>query len=177
MANASSAKTLTIYDFTYMLSIAFIKNAAQYVVVLLMRNASSRKPWVRSALLAGVVYFVVGYGSAAFDPSVSDQNRFTWRLAAWVVSAIVFAAHIGHEHFWLGNSPRSTAFHAATAVAIGAVGLAMAATIHALLVPSTTPFVRFLLAWIIWPAATALPAFLVAYVAVALLEWFRSHVK
>jgi len=128
-------------------------------------------------LLAGAVYFIVSYGSAAFDPSVSNSERFAWRLAAWVVCAAVFAIHIGYEHFLLGNSPRSTAFHAATAIAIGAVGLAIAATVHALLAPSTTPFVRFLFAWVIWPAVTALPAFLVAYVAVAVLEWIRSHVQ
>jgi len=141
-----------------------------------MRNASSRNPWIRRALLAGVVYFVVGYGSAAFDPSVSDQARFAWRLAAWAVSVAVFAVHIGYEYFWLRNSPRSTAFHAATAVAFGAVGLAIAATVHAWLVPTTTPLMRFLLAWVIWPAVTALPAFIVAYVGVALLEWIRSYV-
>ena len=142
-----------------------------------MRNALNRKPWVRGTLLAGLMYFVAGYGSAALDPSVPDHFRFAWRLAAWTVSAIVFAIHIGYEYFWLGNSPRSTALHTATAVAIGAVGIAIAATIHALLAPSTTPFARYLLAWVVWPAATALPAFLVAYVVVVVLAWFRSHVK
>ncbi len=68
-----------------------------------MMDASSRKPWVRAAILAGVVYVVVGYGSAALDPSVPDRARFVWRLAAWAVSAAVFAAHIGYEHFRLAS--------------------------------------------------------------------------
>src|SRR5262249_56036550 len=78
-----------------------------------MMDASSRKPWVRAVIFAGVVYVVVGYGSAALDPSVPDRARFGWRLAAWAVSVAVFAAHIGYEHFRLGDSPRALALHSA----------------------------------------------------------------
>src|SRR5690349_5011686 len=87
-------------------------------------NASSRKAWVRAAILAGVVYFVVGYGSAALDPSVPDRARFVWRLSAWAISAAVFAAHIGYQHFRLADSPRAIALHSAAAVALGAFLLA-----------------------------------------------------
>ena len=134
-----------------------------------MMDASSRKPWVRAAILAGVVYFVVGYGSAALDPSVPDRARFAWRLAAWAVSAAVFAAHISYEHFRLGDSPRAIALHSAAAVALGAFLLAAAATVHAATATSHAPYGRFLLALVLWPIITALPAFLVALVAGALL--------
>jgi hypothetical protein len=134
-----------------------------------MMDASSRKPWVRAAIVAGVVYFVVGYGSAALDPSVSDRARFVWRLAAWAVSAAVFAAHIGYERYRLGDSPREIAMHAAAAVALGAFLLAAAATVHAATVASHAPYWRFLLALALWPIITALPAFLVARVAGAVL--------
>jgi hypothetical protein len=54
-----------------------------------------------------------------------------WRLLAWVVSLVVFAAHIGHEQFRFGHRPRTTAWHAAAAVGLGAFGLAAAAGVHA----------------------------------------------
>lgn len=134
-----------------------------------MMDASGRKPWIRAVIFVGVVYFVVGYGSAALDPSVSDQARFMWRLAAWVVSAAVYAAHIGYEHFRSGNSPRATALHAALAVAVGAFLLAVAATVHAGAVPSHAPYRRYLLALAVWPIVTAVPAFLVALAVAAVL--------
>jgi hypothetical protein len=132
-------------------------------------NASGRKFCVGAVILVGIAYFVVGFVFAALaNPSVSDQVR-VWRLAAWVVSAAVFAAHIGYEHFRLGNSPRATALHAAVAVAVGAFLLAVAATAHASVVVSHAPYWRFLLALVVWPIITALPAFLVAFVAGAML--------
>jgi hypothetical protein len=115
------------------------------------------------------VYFVVGFGSAALDPSVSAQMRFIWRLSAWVASGAVFAVHIGFEHFRLGNSPTATALHASTAVAIGAFLLALAATVHKVVVASHAPYSRFLLALVVWPIVTALPAFLVALAVAAVL--------
>jgi len=127
----------------------------------------------RAVILVGIVYFVVGYGSAALDPSIPDRARFAWRLAAWVVSAVAFAAHIGYEHFRLRDSPRATALHAAAAVAVGAFLLAAAATVHAATVVSHAPYWRFLLALVLWPIITALPAFLVALVAGAVLAPIR----
>jgi hypothetical protein len=115
------------------------------------------------------VYFVVGYGSAALDPSVPDRARFVWRLAAWAVSAAVFAAHIGYEHFRLGSSPRAIALHSAVAVALGALLLSAAATAHAATAASRAPYWRFLLALVLWPIFTALPAFVVAFVVGAVL--------
>ena len=130
---------------------------------------TSRKPWVRAAILAGVVYFVVGYGSAALDPSVPDRARFVWRLAAWALSAAVLAAQIGYEHFRLRDSPRAIALHSAAAVALGAFLIAAAATLHAATTASHAPYSRYLLALVLWPIITALPAFFVALIAGAVL--------
>src|SRR5512138_3791191 len=96
-------------------------------------DALGRSPRMRAAML-GVAYFVVGYGSAALDPLVPDRVRFLWRLAAWVASGAIFAAHLGYEHFRRGSLPPVTALHAATAVALGGFLLAAAATVHAALV-------------------------------------------
>ena len=133
-------------------------------------NASGRKSWIRAVILAGLVYCVVGIVFAALaNPSPSDQVRFLWRLGAWVASAAVFAAHIGYERFRLSNSPRTTALHAALAVALGAFLLAVTATVHAMTVASHAPYWRFLLALLVWPIITAVPAFLVVLAVNAVL--------
>jgi hypothetical protein len=127
-------------------------------------DESGFKPWLRAVILVGVVYFVVG-----FVFSLPSNYVRWWRLAAWAVSGAVYAAHIGYEHFRLNNSSRATALHAAMAVAIGAFLLAVAATVHAVMVASHAPYWRFLLALVLWPIFTALPAFLVALAGGALL--------
>lgn len=122
-------------------------------------DVSHRQPWIRAALLLGLAYFLVGRGFAAPASHVR-----VWRLAAWLVSGALFAAHIAYEHFRLRHAPRSTALHAALAVALGAFGLAVAGALHALLTTSTLRR-SWLLAFVVWPLATAVPAFLVALAA------------
>src|SRR5712671_3020521 len=109
-------------------------------------DAPRRQAWIRAALLVGLAYFLIGRGFAA-----PTTNQHLWRLAAWVVSGAVYAAHIWYEHFRLHSAPRSTASHAAVAVAIGAIGLALSGMIHSL---STGSVLRpaWLLALVIWPA-------------------------
>lgn len=126
-------------------------------------HASRDQRWIRAALLIGVAYFLIGRVFA-----VPANNVRAWRLAAWLVSGVAYAAHIAHEHFRLRNAPRVVALHAAAAVAIGAIALAVAGMIHSL---STTAAIRpaWLLALVVWPAVTAVPAFLVALVAAAVL--------
>ena len=126
-------------------------------------DPSGRQAWVRAALLVGVVYFLIG---RVF--TLPSSHVGVWRLAAWVVSGGAYAAHITYEHFRLRNSPRLAALHVALAVAIGAIALAVAGMIHSL---STASAVRpaWLLALVIWPAVTAVPAFLGALVAGAVL--------
>ena len=112
-------------------------------------------------LLVGGVYLVAGILFAALAKSApSHQMVVAWRLAAWVISAVAFAAQIGYEHFRLCSSPATSAFHAALAVALGAFGLAVAAVIHALTAPAHPHFPAISLA--VWPVLAALPAFLVA---------------
>jgi hypothetical protein len=132
-------------------------------------NESRRQPWIRAALLVGVTYFVIGRVFAA--PSA---NLRLWRLAAWMLSALAYAAHIWYEHFRLRASTRSTALHVALAVAIGAIGLALGGMIHSLF--SGSPLrPAWLLALVLWPAITAVPAFLVALVAAAVLSRLQQR--
>ena len=123
--------------------------------------------WVLAALLVGVVYVLIGRVFA-----VPADHARAWRLAAWVVSGIAYAAHIGYERLTLRSSTRVAAVHVAVAVAIGAGGLALAGLIHSL---STGSELRpaWLLALVLWPAITAVPALLVALVAGAALTRLR----
>src|SRR6266446_573873 len=119
---------------------------------------SSRQPWVRVVVLLGVVYAFVGIIFAIPAGPVK-----VWRLAAWVVSAFAYAAHVAYERFRLRNSPRSAALHVALAVALGAFGLAVGANIHSLQLGSANEHRRLLLLALgLWPVITALPAFLFA---------------
>jgi hypothetical protein len=126
-------------------------------------------------VLLGSVYTLVGIVFAV--PATHVQ---AWRLAAWIVSASGYTAHIAYERFRLRTSPGSAALHVALAVALGAFGLAVGANIHSLSTGSTNQHRHLLrLSLVIWPVITALPAFLVALgisavLARALGSWQRK---
>ena len=129
--------------------------------------APSYQRWLR-VLIIGLAYSVVGivFGRLA-GAAASGQTSTFWRLAAWAISGVIYATHIAYEHFRLHNSPRSIALHVAMAVALGAFGLAVAATLHALSIEQFRP--RYFIALIAWPAITAFPAVLVAFPVSAIL--------
>jgi len=132
-------------------------------------NVSGRS-WVRALLLVAVAYAAIGI---VFARLAVDANHVrVWRLAAWLVSAVVAAAHIWYEQYRLGSAPRPTALHAAAAVALGAFGLALAANVHWLFA-GTHGQRPPLLALPVWPVVTALPAFLAALAIAAVLARFR----
>ena|SRR6266550_6743277 len=135
-------------------------------------TTTDRVRWFWTVVLVGVVYLAAGLVFAALAKSAgSHQMVVAWRLAAWVISAAAFAAHIWYEQVRLLSSPVTTAFHSALAVGLGAFGLAVAASLHA---QSTHQhFPAFALA--AWPVATALPAFLVALAAAAVLTRVRRR--
>ena len=132
-------------------------------------NVSSRS-WVRALLLVAVAYAAIGIVFARLP--VDANHVRVWRLAAWVASAVVAAAHIWYEQYRLGSAPRPTALHAAAAVALGAFGLALAANVHWLFA-GTHGQRPPLLALPVWPVVTALPAFLAALAIAAVLARFR----
>ena len=135
---------------------------------------SSRQRWLGTVILVGVLYLAVGIASAALaGAAVSNQMRSFWRLSAFVISGVLFAAHLAYEHFRLRNTARPTAWHASVAVAFGAFGLALAANIHDL--GSASGYrPRMLIALVAWPLLTAVPAFIVALVVAAGLGIKRS---
>ena len=119
-----------------------------------------------AVFLVATVYLVAGlvFGALA-RVAASGEARVGWRLAAWVISAVAFAAHIWYEQVRRRNTPAPTALRASLAVALGAFGIAVAASLHGRAVQHSFP------AWglVVWPAAAALPAFVVALGAAALL--------
>ncbi len=121
-------------------------------------------------MLVAVAYVVIGI---AFGVLANAHQVRLWRLAAWVASAVVAAVQIGYEH-QRGSSPRATALHAAGAVALGAFGLALAANVHWLFAAARGPRSP-LLALLVWPVITAIPALLVALVVAALLARFSRR--
>jgi hypothetical protein len=139
-------------------------------------NGSGRRPWLRPALLVGAGYLVAGivFGALA-GLAPSHELVVAWRLAAWLISAIAFAGHVGYEHFRLRSPPATTAWHACVAVALGAFGLAAAANVHELWAArGYRPLLA--IALVAWPVGTALPAFVVALAAAAGLSRMRPHV-
>jgi len=128
----------------------------------------SGRPWIRAMILFAVAYAVIGVGFGLLASSADTHYVRLWRLAAWGASAVVAAGQVGYEHFRLGSSPRSTALHAAGAVALGAFGLALAANIHSLFAPAQGQRLP-LIALVAWPVITAVPAFLAALVLAAVL--------
>ena len=125
--------------------------------------------WFLAALLVGVAYGLIG---SVFALPASHVHA--WRLAAWIVSVAVYAAHIGYEHFRRRHSPRLTALHVAIAVAIGAVALVVTGMLHDLWTASTIRPV-WLLAVVVLPAGTAVPAFLGGLVVAATLRRFSAE--
>ena len=108
-------------------------------------------------LLFALVYPIVGVTFAIpANSAVSQEVRFGWRLAAWLVSALTFAVHIVYEHFRERNPPLRAALHVAGAVALGAFLLAVWVNVHA------HQSTRALLALVVFPVVTGVPAFVVA---------------
>ena len=115
--------------------------------------------WLRTAILFGLGYFLVGRLFA-----VPGEHAQAWRFAAWVVSFFIYTTHFRYERARPSSPSRVVALHVATAVAIGAFGIAVAGMMRSLTTQgSLKP--TWLLALVLFPAVTAVPAFLVALIA------------
>jgi len=136
---------------------------------------AGRHSWL-NIVIPGVLYLAVGMASAALaGAAASHPMRSFWRVSAFGISAVVFAAHVADEHVRLRHPARRTAWHTSLAVACGAFALALAANIHDL--GSSSGYrPRMLIALVAWPLLTAVPAFMVALVVAASLGAKRPRV-
>lgn len=125
--------------------------------------------WLGRALIYALFYMVVGVLVAQFGGySTFVAPRF-WRLTAWLLSAIAFGTHVQHERGTSGRSILATGLHAATAAALGAFGLALAAIVHrhGVGLPRSALLGAAL---ILWPVITFIPALMVGMGAAALMR-------
>ena len=135
-------------------------------------NSLQERKSVRMVLFLAVVYLLLGMGFAELARE-SSTNPAIWRRLAWVFSAVAFAGHIGYEQFRLGNPGQTVATHVSFAAALGALGLAVSANVHELLGAASYRG-RLAVALVAWPVLIAIPAFVVAMVATAVLKrWSR----
>jgi hypothetical protein len=129
--------------------------------------------WIRTALLFSIVYPIVGITfSQPANAAASNEVRVAWRLAAWLVSAATFAAHLWYEHFRARSSAPRAAFHVSVAVAVGAFILAIWINAHAYWTASSHPR-SHALALVVFPVVTGVPAFVVALLAAFILARIR----
>ncbi len=128
----------------------------------------SARVWPRIVGL-GIAYFVIGTVTAALSRGApSHELQLVWRWVAWLLSAVVFAAHIWYERYRAGGAPVRTAQRNALAVAVGGFLLAVAATVHTLSLGRARVAPQ-LIALVVWPVLLAVPAFLVSWAAAAFL--------
>ena len=131
------------------------------------------RAWPR-IVLWGLAYFVIGLVTAALSRGAgSGPMHQVWRWAAWLLSAIAFAAQIWYEQVRLGGPAARTALRAALAVALGGFLLAVAATVHALSL-GRARIAPQLIALVAWPAMLGVASFLVAWAAAAVLARKKS---
>ena len=125
--------------------------------------------WLRAAALAALAYPIIGVVFGALAGLATSPSSLTaWRLAAWALSAMTFAVHLGYEHTRLSSTPAREAGHVSAAVALG--GFLLAVWINLYHGLSATPQSRFApLALVAFPLITGVPAFLVGFFLLALL--------
>ncbi len=124
----------------------------------------SSRPWLGAALLAALIYFLVGTLFA-----LPHTHVHAWRLAAWGASALAYATHLGYEQLGRRSTDLGAARHVSLAVAIGAFALALRLLLQHWLSPAAAFRPAWLVALVAWPVVTAVPAFLVALAAGPLL--------
>lgn len=154
-----------------MIRTATTSRSARYEIDTTLMTASHRITWIGCVILVGVLYGAIGIVFAL------PANQRFWRLAAWAVSGVIFVSQIAYEQLWLRNARVTTAVHAALAAALGGFLLAAGATIHAALTPIHAPYWRFLIALVVWPIITGVPALLVALVITVVLALTTGIIK
>ena len=138
-------------------------------------RVEEKSHWVLRVALVGLAYFAVGIVFAALAGAAAGSARLACRLAAWLISAAIFAWHVRHEYARLDNPPATAAWRAALAVALGAFAVAVVAYTRSRLADSPHPLLP--LALLSWPILTGAVAFVVAFVAASIGEMASKRFK
>ena len=112
---------------------------------------------IASLLGVSAGYIAIGFATIALVPRLGTSLR----LVAWIASAMLLLLHVAYERRSLSSVPRTAAVRAALAVAIAAFVLALSAMAHA--IARGRPGILWGIAIVVWPAATGLCAFIVAF--------------
>src|SRR4051794_29992965 len=131
-----------------------------------------RRPMDRRALaallLAAAAYAAIGVVFAAVaNAHGPGPAQRAWRLAAWALSAGVFAVHTWHEHAAGRSAARTVALPVALAVALA--GFALAAPVALRAHAAAGHGALRALALVLWPLLVGVPAYVVALISAALL--------
>ena len=128
-----------------------------------MKNTAGPR-WYNASIIVGVLYFAITVMTGALAAMAqSGRALFLWRLSAFIFCGLVFLGHIAYEQFRVHSTPKAIACHTSIAVAIGALALAVSANMHDLFFAMGYRW-RMLLALILWPILTAVPAFVSALI-------------
>lgn len=121
-----------------------------------------------------MLYVVIGLATIAIAKSVAGGARQFWRLAAWLLSLAVFAAQIAYARVREAKPPRNVAAEAAITVAVAVLVLALLGPVRS---HWTAGDLRrsALMSVIVWPIATGIPAFFVAWICAALFGNRKGH--
>ena len=131
---------------------------------------SENQNWFRIVVLFSIIYIVeVIVFAALVNSSSSTGMQDFWKWTAFIVSAVIFVLNIAYEHYRLKNPPPSTALHVSVGVAIATFTLALLAYIYGLITNSGSHNMM-LYALVVWPFATAVPAFLLSLAAASFLS-------
>jgi hypothetical protein len=121
-------------------------------------------------LAVATTYVVVGLVTAELAGSASTvQMRNGWRMAAWLLSAVIFVGNLIYDHVRLRSGARDSAVHVATAVALATFVLAAVGPVRS---HWGTPGIGrvALLSLPLWPVLAGAPAFLIALLAKSILR-------
>ena len=125
-----------------------------------------------TVLLAGIAYVAIGTGTTVLAGSASSLAAVkAWRLAAWLLSLVVFGLHFAMERRRSG-SHLHVAVRVALGVALGALGVAALGPARAHWAdPSRTKLI--LLSLVAWPIITGVPAFATALMGGMIVDRLR----
>ena len=131
------------------------------------------RQWLWILLAGGIAYLIIGQVFAFFAGAASSANiRLAWRLAAWILSAVLFALHIRCERMRFHSTAKTTALRTSFAVGLGAFLIAVVAFARTRV--NSAPLGLRALALVLFPLITMLPAFLVSFVLAATF-WKPRH--
>lgn len=127
-------------------------------------------------LLAGAAYVLIGIGTSMLAAGVtSSGGGKAWRLAAWLLSLVIFFVHFATER---DREPRRVrvAARVALAVAIGAFGVAALGPLR-MHWADAARLKLVLLSLVAWPVLTGVPAFVVALLGGVVLDRLAARAQ